>query len=387
MRLTTAKILTLIFIYITSLEVTYAIKGDIKIDVPSVKESSCKLTLYYPRAESKPATCSGILIDSRTLVTAKHCLYKDPKSLLGVDINSIDHFSDNFLSIDQVEIQCNGLRTTASNFEVSKTYDLAKITLKEAQTKWIEVATKNIQTQIQKHELSCASFGFGLNQDQEMGNFNGVIIDEFKAYKSEEAFIELQVDADFKAVALVYSNSFFPHVIFDESHFPNLFSIAKANQIDQQTLKNSFDGFQAILKENGLNDKDIFNPNNGPLYKKIFVEYFYSLYFKVYSPQRAQLIKRLRTNNLPEFRYITNVTNSDSQEKSGIDYGDSGGAFACKKNNEWYLAGINSKILLDSNLGWSSRPWQPMNSRPESRVTKNGEIVPLINSALDFILK
>ena len=80
--------------------------------------------------------------------------------------------------------------------------------------------------------------------------------------------------------------------------------------------------------------------------------------------------------NRPLFRIITNVEN-ETNEKAGIDYGDSGGAFTCMVDGQLKLVGINSRILTDSNLGYIPRPWEPMHSRPKQRMTKNGEVTPL----------
>ena len=82
---------------------------------------------------------------------------------------------------------------------------------------------------------------------------------------------------------------------------------------------------------------------------------------------------------------ITNTKNN-TNERAGFDYGDSGGAFACYMSGEWKLAGVNSKIS-DSNLMYIPKPWEPMNSRPQSRVTKNGEATVLTPETQEWMKK
>ena len=192
------------------------------------------------------------------------------------------------------------------------------------------------------------------------------------------------VDYDFKGMATYYANSMGGEITMHRGTFPHLYNQVARAQISQDELNTWFESFKEKIHRLGLKmEKSLYSPISGPLYKKTFKSFFEPLYQKAFAPFFTQLRERKLQEGTPLFSIFINVENT-TLEKSGIDSGDSGGAMACKVNDQWKVVGVNSQ-RMDSNLAYFPEPWEPMHSQPKSRITKNGEVTPVTYEVQQWI--
>ena len=192
------------------------------------------------------------------------------------------------------------------------------------------------------------------------------------------------MDSDFKNLSLYFANSMLDTIYMNQYFFPKLSHFAAQSQIPQAELEKVLENFIYRIKMKKLRVSSIYDPKKGPLFKELFFKHFKNIYHKAYSSVAQKIVDATTAKNLSLHRIILNVE-SETLEKAGMDYGDSGGAFSCLINNEWKLVGVNSKIHIDSNLGYIARPWEPMHSKPKSRLTKNGEAGLLSRPIVEWI--
>lgn len=375
------KSLILILILVAIQYKAFAVKGKNIVNFAEVEKASCKLEIAYDDLKGERGTCSGVSIGEGRILTAKHCLYHSPTLMPRGEKDPIKSpFKEkDYISMSKININCNGQNFKALELRSHPHTDLATIKIDGVVLNNLMINTKNEVDEIVKKNNTCYAFGFGFNNEKKMGKFNGVKITDFKAYTQEEAFLEIEMDADFKAMSFSFANSMFGSIFMNKSFFPRLVTYSKEDNLEVLLV-----GFKNLLTQEGMKENDLFNPEFGPKFKEFFFSYFQKAYAKAYKGQMIKVQKRAVKKNLSPYRYILNTDNSTG-EKAGIDYGDSGGSFVCEFDGEFKLAGINSRILTDSNLGYTSKPWEPMNFRPKKRQTKNGEVIPVTKDILVFL--
>lgn len=361
----------------------FAVKGENLIFDKSVEEVSCLIKAKYDDLDGREGICSGVIVGTDTIQTAKHCLFHAPTQMAKGEGDPIlrELRLEEIINKKKVTVECQGKIYQPQSFVIHPKVDLAQIKL-DAQFEKTSKIISNEQMQsfmTNQNDKECASFGFGFNHLGQIGAFSGVKIDYLKVYKVQDAFLEVEIDSDFKQLSLYFANSMFDEIFMNQAHFPKLVSYAKKYGVEPRVLSDALSGFKRILKENGLEQSSLFRMEEGPRFKKLFFKHFKSIYQLVYKHRLLDIKKKYLSEKRPLHRFILNVENTKTLEKAGIDYGDSGGAFMCQlKSDEWVLVGINSRILTDSNLGYITRPWEPMHTKPESRMTKNGEVIPLV---------
>ncbi len=363
----------LILIFFINLSFSaYAVKGKFLIQVEEIKSQSCLLEAMYKDHETL-GVCSGFITVGNKLITAKHCLVQDPSSY---NVSGANHWQD----INDIHITCNGKRVEGISMRMHPEIDIAILTLDSFFSSEVKLATENEILNIQRNpkEYKCASFGYGLNNTNEFRKFNGVVIDDLKIYDFEEAEAEIAMDYDFKNMSQYFANSMSSKIWFNKYFFPQFFHFIKMESEEVTSV------FEKFWSNYDYNYNIVYDSKVGPLAYEQFISLFKESYMLVMKEQmkviRHEKIKMKKPLIIPVLN-----TSSYTDEKSGFDYGDSGGVFACEIENEWKAIAINSKAA-DSNRGYSSKPWEPMHYRPKNRITKNGITIPFVDLVTDWIM-
>ena len=352
----------------------FAVKGTNIIQNSDIESQSCLIEAKYEGSD-EIGVCSSFVVEGNMLLTAKHCVVKNPKKYIEDSVNELQN-------LDEIRITCNGKKRDGLSLNVHPEIDIAAIEINIELSSQISFATEDEILALQKNPKAykCASFGYGLNNENKLRSFSGVIIDDLKIYDFEEAEAEIAMDYDFKNMANYFANSMSSQIEFNQYFLPNIFQYET-----EETFIEVRDLFETFWSEISFNYNSVFDPELGPKVYDDYIHTFKKSYLEVMSEKLTTLKVQKLKKQKPVIIPVLN-TSSFSNERAGFDYGDSGGVFACYLDNIWKAVALNSKIS-DSNRSYSAKPWEPMHSKPKMRITKNGITVPFVNVITDWILE
>lgn len=307
-------------------------------------DQTCKITT------KNGGTCSGTMISSKFMISARHCFLND--------------------TIENTSITCNikgkNYASKIAGIKLSKDiYDSAVIKLKKSMPiKGMKLFNQNNEF-IKSSSLNksrCAVVGYGINNTGKSGTKNGVYLTRINPSSTYfetihiPAIMQARMD-DFKYVYNLMKNTSVTDTL--------IFKAIKTSVLTGKALTSAY------ATEIAGND-----PKGT---ERFFTEL---------KEQMADAYQdSLKRNKSATFNYMIKTYHQSPKTKhtSAFLPGDSGGTVACKNSkNEWVLIGIISNIKLENKLEMVEvAPGFRM--AKQIRVATEGGAVPIVGSVKYFI--
>lgn len=314
------------FLSLSTSNHVFAIYGNY-IDVKYHPRQTCLLKIG---SGNNASLCSSTLIKDNLLITANHCLDgKQP---------------------NEVKINCAGESATGlkiTNF--GKVNDLALLEInKKLNTKPMKLANEHVIEALRKNgtgKYFCAFFGYGLDNNYNSGLLHGILS------KSSNISID---------------QSFNYWVDWDREA-RNIYEKISTGEFDETSkliskIELEFLNLPIVLTPKSLEEAKLQILANYKITLQQYISIVNNFSKKILTPMLKSKIESLAYyfENHPtlHFEYIKSSSENTVNPKrgnSGIDFGDSGGTFACRvvnssyylgyRDTEWVLVGVNSYII------------------------------------------